>query len=138
MPVGTIRTFSFTVRDYTDLRIAVSNVQKLPFVACATELERSMIGTMVSELGSNIIKYATYGTIIASLYDEAGCQGVEILAKDDIGYTFVVLPSSAFTIIAQTSSSIVIDLSKEILLNRIVWHIPVLNFLKNFDFQYFQ
>ena len=83
MPVGTIRTFSFTVRDYTDLRIAVSNVQKLPFVAKASELERSMIGTMVSELGSNIIKYATYGTIIASLYDEGGQQGVEILAKDD-------------------------------------------------------
>ena len=83
MPIGTIRTFSFTVRDYTDLRIAVSNVQKLPFVACATDLERSMVGTMVSELGSNIIKYATYGTIIASLYEEGGHQGVEILAKDD-------------------------------------------------------
>jgi len=83
MPVGTIRTFSFTVRDYTDLRIAVSNVQKLPFVACATEFERSMIGTIVSELGSNIIKYATYGTIIASLYHEGAIQGVEILAKDD-------------------------------------------------------
>jgi anti-sigma regulatory factor (Ser/Thr protein kinase) len=83
MPIGTIRTFSFTVRDYTDLRIAVSNVQKLPFVACATELERSMIGTIVSELGSNIVKYATYGTIIASLHEEGGHQGVEILAKDD-------------------------------------------------------
>ena len=83
MPVGTIRTFTFTVRDYTDLRIAVSNVQKLPFVACATELERSMIGTMVSELGSNIIKYATYGTIIANLYDEGGQQEIEIIAKDD-------------------------------------------------------
>jgi anti-sigma regulatory factor (Ser/Thr protein kinase) len=87
MPVGTIRTFSFTVRDYTDLRIAVSNVQKLPFVACATELERSMIGTIVSELGSNIVKYATYGTIIARLYEEGGHQGVEILAKDDIEHT---------------------------------------------------
>jgi anti-sigma regulatory factor (Ser/Thr protein kinase) len=83
MPVGTIRTFTFTVRDYTDLRIAVSNVQKLPFVAIASELERSMVGTIVSELGSNIIKYATYGTIIASLYDEGGQQGVEIIAKDD-------------------------------------------------------
>ncbi len=83
MPVGTLRTFTFTVRDYTDLRIAVSNVQKLPFVASASELERSMVGTIVSELGSNIIKYATYGTIIASLYDEDGQQGVEIIAKDD-------------------------------------------------------
>lgn len=42
-----------------------------------------MVGTIVSELGSNIIKYATYGTIIASLYDEGGQQGVEIIAKDD-------------------------------------------------------
>ncbi|MCX8497767.1 MAG: ATP-binding protein/SpoIIE family protein phosphatase [Caulobacteraceae bacterium] len=83
MPVGTIRTYSFTVRDYTDLRIAVSNVQKLPFVASASDLERSMIGTIVSELGSNIIKYATYGTIIASMFDECGQQGVEIIAKDD-------------------------------------------------------
>lgn len=83
MPIGTIRSFSYTVRDYTDLRIAVSNIPKLPFVAHASELERSMIGTIVSELGSNIIKYATYGTIIASLYDEGGHQGIEILASDD-------------------------------------------------------
>lgn len=83
MPTGVTRTFSYTVRDYTDLRIAVSNVQKLPFVACASDLERSMVGTIVSELGSNIIKYATYGTIIANHYDEDGLQGVEIIAKDD-------------------------------------------------------
>lgn len=83
MVTGVIRTFSYTVRDYTDLRIAVSNVQKLPFVAVASELDRSMIGTIVSELGSNIIKYATYGTIMASIFDDAGQQGVEIIAKDE-------------------------------------------------------
>ncbi len=83
MASGVIRTFSYTVRDYTDLRIAVSNVQKLPFVAIASELDRSMIGTIVSELGSNIIKYATYGTIMASIFDDAGQQGVELIAKDE-------------------------------------------------------
>lgn len=80
---GMIRAYSYTVRDYTDLRIAVSEAQKISFVLEASDLDRSMIGTIVSELGSNIIKYAGYGTIIVRLHEASGQRGVEILAKDD-------------------------------------------------------
>lgn len=74
---------TFPISDYVDLRIAVSKLQKIPFLASASELDRSLVITIFTELGTNIVKYAGYGRIDVSLVEVKDGKGVEICAQDD-------------------------------------------------------
>ncbi|HAT38708.1 MAG TPA: hypothetical protein DCW35_00510 [Polynucleobacter sp.] len=56
-------TTVFLLSDMTDVQITVSRVINPLFIKDASSIDRSLIGTMVSELATNIIKYAGRGLI---------------------------------------------------------------------------
>lgn len=66
----------------TDVQIAVSKVCKPHFIKEAMNTDLSLIGTIVSELGSNIIKYAGRGSIKISKISQKEALDIEILAQD--------------------------------------------------------
>ncbi|MHC1604497.1 MAG: ATP-binding protein [Candidatus Methanofastidiosia archaeon] len=45
--------------------------------------ERCMVTTVVSELGTNILRYAKKGIIIIIIIEKNGKRGIEIVAKDN-------------------------------------------------------
>jgi anti-sigma regulatory factor (Ser/Thr protein kinase) len=65
-----------------DLQLAVLRCQRSTLLQGATDLERSVIATIVSELGSNVLKYARAGTLELRRVRHAGAAGVEIVASD--------------------------------------------------------
>lgn len=72
----------FLVGDMADVQIAVSRVSKPLFIMEASATDRSLIGTIVSELGSNIIKYAGRGLIKIAKVSHDDYVDVEIWAED--------------------------------------------------------
>jgi len=73
----------FPIRDSVDVRITISKAMKLPALAVATEIERSVISTIISELGTNIVKYADYGHLYVTITEDGEGVLVEISAQDD-------------------------------------------------------
>nr|WP_231504428.1 hypothetical protein [Aeromonas dhakensis] len=51
----------YPLRHDIDLHLTVMAVRRLPFIADLSEVDRTMLSTVVSELGSNILKYANGG-----------------------------------------------------------------------------
>jgi anti-sigma regulatory factor (Ser/Thr protein kinase) len=86
MPLQEIRskpeTTVFLIGDMADVQIAVSRISSPPFIKEASAIDRSLIGTMVSELGTNIIKYAGRGLIRMTLAKGDGTLDIEIWAED--------------------------------------------------------
>ena len=75
-------TASFHLGDQADLRIAVARIQRWPWLREGSDIDRSMIATIVSELGSNILKYAGRGALsVSRLTHERGVD-IEIRAED--------------------------------------------------------
>lgn len=75
-------TTSFHLADQADLRIAVARIQRWPWLREGSDIDRSMIATIVSELGSNILKYAGRGAVsVIRLAHERGVD-IEIRAED--------------------------------------------------------
>lgn len=71
----------WSISDNPDLRIAISKLNKQEWMVSAREQDRSVVSTIVSELGTNIIKYAEQGDITVSFSTDADCV-VEIRAQD--------------------------------------------------------
>ncbi len=65
-----------------DLQLAVLRCQRSALLLGATELERSVIATIVSELGSNVLKYAAPGTLEVRRLRRDGASEIEITAYD--------------------------------------------------------
>lgn len=76
------QTVTFSIADTLDLRIAISRIAKLPGMAEASDLDRSLVATMISELGTNIIKYAGRGQISARMITLAEGRAIEVTARD--------------------------------------------------------
>lgn len=74
---------TFPISDYADLRIAISKLQKMPILTAASELDCSLVITIFTELGTNIVKYAGYGRISISPTELNGANAIEISAHDD-------------------------------------------------------
>ena len=53
-----VQEASYPLRHDIDLHLTVMAVRRLPFIANLSEVDRAMLSTVVSELGSNILKYA--------------------------------------------------------------------------------
>ena len=70
-----------SISDNVDLRIAISKFNRQAWMVSAQEADRAAILTIVSELGTNIIKYAGQGDITPSYTNDADCI-VEIRAQD--------------------------------------------------------
>lgn len=75
-------TESFHLADQTDLRIAVARTQRLALLREGSDIDRSMIATIVSELGSNIVKYSGRGAVRISRLERDEGVDIEIRAED--------------------------------------------------------
>lgn len=79
VPDGSV---TFPIADTLDLRIAISRMAKLPWMELADDMERGLLATIVSELGTNILKYAGRGKITLAFTSGRDGQSVEISARD--------------------------------------------------------
>jgi len=75
-------TVSFPVRDHADLTVGLQRMRTAGVLADADEVERAMVVTMVSELATNIVKYAGRGMIrVARSLASDGIE-IDIWAED--------------------------------------------------------
>ena len=65
-----------------DLQLAVLRSQRSALLRGASDLERSVVATIVSELGSNMLKYAERGTLELEPLRTGDGPGVQITARD--------------------------------------------------------
>lgn len=75
-------TERFEIARPLDLQLAVLRCQRSALLRGASDLERSIVATIVSELGSNVLKYASNGTLELRRVRHDGAAGVEITARD--------------------------------------------------------
>ena len=66
-----------------DVRMAVAAIQQAELFPGLSSLQRSNVGTIISELGTNILKYAHSGRILLRAIRCGQHQGIEVLAIDD-------------------------------------------------------
>jgi len=72
----------FDIARALDLQAAVLRCQRSALLYGATDLERSVIATIVSELGSNVLKYAGSGSVVMCRVRRGSAIDVEITASD--------------------------------------------------------
>lgn len=65
-----------------DLQLAVLRSQRSVLLRGASDLDRSVVATIVSELGSNVLKYAVRGSLELRRLRGSEAPGVEITAQD--------------------------------------------------------
>lgn len=75
-------TVHYRLRSLLDLRLAAADLQRLPALAQCSPVDRSLLATLVSELGSNILKYAGNGHIRVRSTPQGQRIGVEVVAED--------------------------------------------------------
>lgn len=75
--------FSVVIRSQSDVRLAVIGCQHKDLLPVFPVEERGIVGTVVSELATNIVKYAHAGQVCLYLIEEASRHGVVIEATDD-------------------------------------------------------
>jgi anti-sigma regulatory factor (Ser/Thr protein kinase) len=80
--VSAVDTERFDIARPLDLQLAVLRCQRSTLLQGASDLERSVIATIVSELGSNVLKYARQGSLELRRVRHGGAPGVEITARD--------------------------------------------------------
>lgn len=76
------RSLSFAVRDQADLTLALIKTSESGLLSDASELDQTLIKTIISELGTNIIKYARRGMIRLRRTEIAGAVDIHIEADD--------------------------------------------------------
>lgn len=80
--IGAKQSKVFLIADMADVQISISKITKLDFIKEASEIDLSLIGTVISELGTNIIKYAGRGTIRVNTSKHDTELEIEIWAED--------------------------------------------------------
>jgi anti-sigma regulatory factor (Ser/Thr protein kinase) len=80
-PVAT-QTEYFSINDSADLSSAVLRTAHLLLLQEGSDVDRSMIATIVSELGTNIVKYARRGMLRVCRTEHEGAVDIEIWAED--------------------------------------------------------
>jgi anti-sigma regulatory factor (Ser/Thr protein kinase) len=73
---------SFFISDYADLTLAISKLNQSSLFIKATDGDRSIVQTIISELGTNILKYAKRGVLKIGSYESLGVTFIEIHAED--------------------------------------------------------
>ena len=74
---------AYLIRDYADLTIAKTKVRQSPLMAAATEQHQSELITIMSELGTNILKYAGHGYIGIRRIEDTDKIDIEVFAEDE-------------------------------------------------------
>ena len=75
-------TAHYRLRSLMDVHLAASDVQRLPSIAHCASVDLSLLATLVSELGSNILKYAGTGHIRVRTTPHVQRVDVEVVAED--------------------------------------------------------
>jgi serine/threonine-protein kinase RsbT len=70
------------ISDYIDVSAASSKALRLGEIAGFNTIKRYMVATAVSELGTNIYRYARDGEITIRILEDGTKRGIEIVAKD--------------------------------------------------------
>jgi anti-sigma regulatory factor (Ser/Thr protein kinase) len=73
----------FLISEPIDLKIAITQTLNWQPLLGVSSVDKSLIATIVSELASNIIKYATTGYLELRCYESPGNVEIEILATDN-------------------------------------------------------
>ena len=81
-PKAQAPTFVFTIRRHSDITLAVGTALRPSFLTTFSVEERGVVGTVISEIGTNILKYAGHGTIRMHALQDGGKQGVCVEAID--------------------------------------------------------
>jgi anti-sigma regulatory factor (Ser/Thr protein kinase) len=72
----------YLIRYQHDLTAAVLGIQKLDLLRDSSPIDRSLLATMVSELGSNILKYARQGSMKICRKESRDLVDIELWAED--------------------------------------------------------
>ena len=72
----------FLITSEADVAVAAVRTRRLELLKDASEVDRALIATIVSELGTNIAKYAGRGFLALSRIDTPGAVDIEIIADD--------------------------------------------------------
>ncbi len=72
----------FSLKDHADLTLAMMKAGQSPLLADASAYNQSLIKTIISELGTNIIKYAKSGSITMERLEANGGVDIVIRARD--------------------------------------------------------
>ena len=70
------------IRGFTDIARAVGAARRVARVAELTETDQFLFGTAVSEMATNIARYAKEGVVHLRTVRDPGRQGVEAVASD--------------------------------------------------------
>lgn len=82
-PVTTVLSFrTYPVRQMVDVTLAAMAVQHEDLFPGLDALVRSQISTIISELGTNIVKYAGTGRILLRSLERGNTAGIEVLSID--------------------------------------------------------
>ena len=82
-PATTIQSFrTYPVRRMLDVTVAAMAVQHADLFPGIDPLTRSQLSTIISELGTNIVKYAGAGRILLRTLERGNTAGVEVVSID--------------------------------------------------------
>lgn len=81
-PVGPVLSATFQLESMASVHVAVAAMRSHPILADHGLEERMLISTVISELGTNIIKFARRGTLVVSRLAEPGRSGIQVVASD--------------------------------------------------------
>lgn len=82
MPERASRRVLFPVKDATDVILGIQRVRESGLLAGAHEMEASLVATIISELATNIVKYAQRGVVWVQRIEHGGEVDVEVWAED--------------------------------------------------------
>lgn len=82
MPDTHASSLTFPVKDAIDVTVGIRRVREAGMLSGATEMDQILVATIISELGTNIVKYARRGTIRVRRVQAIDGVDVDIWAED--------------------------------------------------------
>ena len=73
---------TFQVSHQSDVFIGIHRIREAGLLAGASDMDRDLVATIISELGSNIVKYAQRGSISVTRSQEHDAVDIHICAQD--------------------------------------------------------
>lgn len=74
---------AYFIRDYADLTLAKSQARLLPMLTEISEQDQTVLMTVLSELGTNIVKYAHRGYLGVRRIEQGANVDIEVFAEDE-------------------------------------------------------
>ena len=78
----TLNSRRYRISRRSDVQIAAVSVQREDYYPGLSNMDRAALGTVIAELGSNILKYGVEGSILISQVDDGDRTGILVEAND--------------------------------------------------------